>query len=285
MKRHIRRIIFFSIILSIMSLFLVACSADLEKEKDNENEIMENDGVLKVGIDAAFPPYTYRDQTGELVGFDISLAREVCKRLNKELILIPINWDEKHEDLEKGKVDCIWSCFTITGREAEYTFTDPYVENGQFLVVLKNSNINTAEDLRGKNVAVQASTTAQDNLLGENSNLTQTFAHLYALTDNEMAFLYLNNGKVDAVLADFEITNYYMEAYPDQFRRLEIPLLKDQVGIGFKWGNTILRDEIQGALDNMGKDGTLQEIATEWDMEGSIFTGEDKGSIHEKDTE
>ena len=81
--------------------------------------------TFTVGFDAAFPPYGYRDDNGEYVGFDLDLAAEVCERNGWELVKQPIDWDAKDMELESGTIDCIWNGFTMNGREEEYTFTEP----------------------------------------------------------------------------------------------------------------------------------------------------------------
>ncbi|MCR5733094.1 MAG: transporter substrate-binding domain-containing protein, partial [Lachnospiraceae bacterium] len=82
-----------------------------------------------VGFDAEFPPYGYMDDNGDYTGFDLELAEEVCKRNGWELVKQPIDWDAKDAELNSGTIDCIWNGFTINGREEQYTFTEPYVDN------------------------------------------------------------------------------------------------------------------------------------------------------------
>ena len=83
-----------------------------------------------VGFDATFPPYGYLDEaTNEYVGFDLDLAAEVCKRNGWELVKKPIDWDSKNGELDSGAIDCIWNGFTINGREDQYTWSEPYVDN------------------------------------------------------------------------------------------------------------------------------------------------------------
>lgn len=91
--------------------------------------------TFTVGFDASFPPYGYTDDNGEYVGFDLDLAAEVCKRNGWELIKKPIDWDSKDMELNSGTIDCIWNGFTINGREKDYEWTKPYVDNSQVIVV------------------------------------------------------------------------------------------------------------------------------------------------------
>ncbi len=115
---------------------------------------------LTVGFDAEFPPYGYMDDNGDYVGFDLDLAAEVCKRQGWELVKQPIDWNSKDMELSSGAIDCIWNGFTMNGREDQYTFSDPYIDNSQVFVVAADSGIASWDDLAGKEVLVQADSSA-----------------------------------------------------------------------------------------------------------------------------
>ena len=112
--------------------------------------------IFTVGFDAEFPPYGYKDDNGEYVGFDLDLAQEVCNRRGWTLKKQPIDWDSKDMELSSNTIDCIWNGFTMTGKEDMYTWTDAYVDNSQVILVNKNSGIQKLSDLAGKIVVVQA---------------------------------------------------------------------------------------------------------------------------------
>ena len=118
------------------------------------------DKTLVVGFDAEYPPYGYMDENGEYTGFDLELAQAVCDLEGWELEKKPISWDSKDQELESGSIDCIWNGFTMNGREDDYTFSVPYVDNSQVIVVAEDSGIETLEDLAGKTVGVQAASAA-----------------------------------------------------------------------------------------------------------------------------
>ena len=105
--------------------------------------------TFTVGFDAEFPPYGYKDTDGEYIGFDLDLAAEVCKRRGWTLVKQPIDWDSKDMELNSGTIDCIWNGFTIQGREEDYTWTEPYVDNSQVVVVRASSDIQKPADLAG----------------------------------------------------------------------------------------------------------------------------------------
>ena len=145
-------------VFSIMPLRGIVCSAE-----DN------TDDVLIVGFDAEFPPYGYKDDNGEYVGFDLDLAQEVCNRNGWTLKKQPIEWNSKDMELNSGSIDCIWNGFTMNGREDSYTWSTPYIDNSQVVIVNKNSGIAKLEDLNGKIVAVQADSSALATLSGEDA--------------------------------------------------------------------------------------------------------------------
>ena len=110
------------------------------------------DKTLIVGFDAEYPPYGYMDENGEYTGFDLELAQAVCELEGWELEKKPLNWDSKDMELNSGSIDCIWNGFTMNGREDEYTFSVPYVDNSQVIVVAEDSGIEKLTDLAGKTV-------------------------------------------------------------------------------------------------------------------------------------
>ncbi len=126
-----------------------------------------DDSTLIVGFDAEFPPYGYKDENGEYVGFDLDLAAEVCKRRGWTLVKQPIDWNSKDMELSSGSIDCIWNGFTINGRENEYTWSVPYVDNSQVVIVKKDSGITALADLAGKVVVVQTDSSALAAFTGE----------------------------------------------------------------------------------------------------------------------
>lgn len=233
------------------------------------------DTVFVVGFDAEFPPYGYKDDNGEYVGFDLDLAQEVCNRNGWTLKKQPIEWNSKDMELNSGSIDCIWNGFTMNGRESEYTWTTPYVDNSQVVIVRGDSGIQTLTDLAGKVVAVQADSSALAALTGEdaseeNVTLAESFADLQQVGDYNSAFMNLDSGAVDAVCMDIGVANYEIKSRGDKFVMLDERLSSEKYAVGFKLGNTELRDQVQATLLEMLADGTFEQIAAEWGLEDSI---------------
>ena len=220
-------------------------------------------GTLIVGFDQDFPPMGFVGDNGEYTGFDLDLAKEVASRLGLEYKAQPVAWDSKDMELESGNIDCIWNGFTITGREDDYTWTTPYMANKQVFVVANDSDIKSQADLAGKVVEVQADSSAEA-ALKENQDLANTFGQLLTTPDYNTAFMDLEQGAVDAVAMDVIVAGYQIKQRNADFKILDDSLSEEEYGVGFKKGNTELRDKVQGGLEEMAADGTLAKISDEW---------------------
>ena len=236
-----------------------------------------DDKTFTVGFDAEFPPYGYQDDNGEYVGFDLDLAAEVCKRNDWTLEKQPINWDSKDMELDAGTIDCIWNGFTMTGRESEYTWTCAYIDNSQVFVVKADSGITTQADLAGKDVGVQADSSAlaalEDEEEGGAAELAKTFASLTQYGDYNTGFMELETGVIDALAMDIGVAQYQISSRGDEYVMLEEKLATEQYAVGFKLGNTELRDKVEKTLLEMAEDGTVLKIAKEWGLEDQLCIG------------
>lgn len=208
--------------------------------------------TFTVGFDASFPPYGYQEN-GEYVGFDLDLAQEVCDRNGWELVKTPIDWDAKNMELNSGAIDCIWNGFTLNGREDDYTWTPAYINNTQVFAVNKNSGITKAADLAGKNVLVQADSSALAALQDEENTdikaLADSFGNLTQVPDYESALMELEAGSADAVAMD-EGVALTKKAQNDNIVILDDVISQEQYGIAFKKGNDELRDQVWSTFYN-----------------------------------
>ena len=255
----------------ILGILCVSDSTALKAAQTQEND----DTTFVVGFDAEFPPYGYQDDNGEYVGFDLDLAQEVCNRNGWNLVKQPIDWNTKDMELKSGSIDCIWNGFTMNGRENDYTWSVPYVDNSQVVIVRSDSDIKTLTDLAGKIVIVQADSSALaaftgDGATKDNLELASSFADLQEVSDYNSAFMNLEAGAADAVCMDIGVANYEIAARDNKFTMLEEQVSSEQYGIGFKLGNTQLRDMVQTTLFEMLDDGTFEQIAKDWGLDGSI---------------
>lgn len=253
---------------------------DVDSES-TESESTSDQKTFTVGFDAEFPPYGYRDESGEYVGFDLDLAAEVCDRQGWELVKQPIDWDSKDMELSTGAIDCIWNGFTMNGREDDYTWSDPYIDNSQVFVVAADSGIENKSDLAGKVVAVQKDSSAlaalNDEENKDNIALRDSFSQLIEYADYNTAFMDLEQGAVEAVAIDIGVAQYQIDKREEGAYVMlagdDNKLASEQYAVGFKKGNEELRDTVQDTLDEMVKDGTFAEIAEKWGLTDSVCLG------------
>ena len=243
--------------------------------------------TLTVGFDAEYPPFGYMDESGEYVGFDLDVAQKVCDNLGWELVKKPINWDSKDMELNSGTIDCIWNGFTINGREDDYTWTDPYINNEQVIVVAKDSGIEKLADLKGKNVVVQAASAALDALNNDdNKDLKDSFASLTENPDYNTAFMNIDSGAADAVAVDIGVANYQLsQRGKDKYVILDEPIQNEQYGIGFKKGNDELKDLVWAEVEKLDESGEVDKLADKYELDKSMLCiSEDKEDASDSDS-
>lgn len=239
-----------------------------EKEDDeDQNKDSSLDNVLDahqfvLGLDATFKPMGYTNEDDEIVGFDIDVAEEVCARLGVDLVKQPINWDTKEQDLELGRIDCIWNGMSINAsREEKMNLSEPYMRNSMVFVVPNGSEIAKKKDLKGKNVAVQNGSSAQEIL--EGSGIGKKVTEV-SLATNVEALQQMEAGLVDAVFLDSVVANYEINNSQKDYVILPDGLEEEEYAIGFRKGDQALRDKVQQILHEMKEDGKLSEISTTW---------------------
>ena len=220
--------------------------------------------VLRVGIDDTYPPMEYKDEAGNNAGFDIELAQELGKRLNKEVQFVPTAWTAIFTGLSSNKYDCIISSLSITDeRKKTIAYTQPYVANSQVIVVRSdNSAIGSEKDLGDKIVAVQMGTTSEEAC---NEFIKSTpfkdYKKYEAMTE---ALSELKIGRVDAVVCDLVIGKYFVAKDKESFKTVSTTLPNEPIGIGFTKANQAEAEKFDKLLDEMKKDGTLKSISEKW---------------------
>lgn len=241
-------------------------------DKEAEDQASGERTTFTVGFDAEYPPYGYMNDNGEYTGFDLELAQAVCDMEGWELVKTPIDWDSKDMELNSGSIDCIWNGFTMNGREDDYTWSDPYCDNSQVIVVAKDSGITSLSDLAGKTVGVQAASAALDVLSDEEQQkaLADTFGALQQFPDYNSAFTELMAGSLDAIAIDIGVANYQIESRGEGYLVLEESLNSEQYAIGFKLGNEELRDIVNADVKKLAEDGTVAELAEKYGISDQI---------------
>lgn len=228
-------------------------------------------GTLIVGFDQSYPPYGFVGDDGEYTGFDLDLAQAVADREGWDVQLEAIDWDAKDALLGSGAINCIWNGFTMEGREDDYTFSEPYMLNGQVVVVRADSGIASLDDLAGKTVITQVDSAALDVLEGDQASLAATFASLETIGEYNTAFMQLESGAVDAVACDLSIAEYQMAANAGAYTQLPEMLSEEHYAVGFKKGDDATAEAVNEALRALVEDGTVQELCDKYAEYGLSF--------------
>ncbi|MEI0843240.1 amino acid ABC transporter substrate-binding protein [Brachyspira pilosicoli] len=258
------------ITLFFIFIFAISCSKTQTQNTevssaDNSLQKVKENGKLVLGLDDTLAPMGFRDDNGEIVGFDIDLAREVANRLGVELEAKPIDWSSAILSLKKGDVDVIWNGFAVNeSRKQQVNFTKPYLYNR--LMIAKYSDrddINSKEDLKGKIVGVQSGSSNYETLV--NDPVSKEIKEIRQYDSYVNAFLDLEAKRIDAVIVDEIVARYYISKENANFTLLEDkPITSQYLSVGLRKTDTELLNAIDKALDDMRADGKAAEISTKW---------------------
>ena len=218
-----------------------------------------NAGKLTMSTNAAFPPYEMTTDTGDFEGIDIEVAGAIAEKLGLELQVDDMDFDAALLAAQNGKSDMVMAGVTVTDERLKVMdFSDTYAEGIQSIIVPEDSDIATADDLSGKAIGTQRGTTGYiyctDDFGEEN---------VIAYDDGLTAVQALNNGQVDAVVIDNAPAQEFVAANPG-LKILDTAYAQEDYAIGVAKGNTQLLDAINGALEELQADGTLQAIVDKY---------------------
>ena len=218
-----------------------------------------NAGKLTMSTNAAFPPYEMTTDSGDFEGIDIDVAAAIAEKLGLELQVDDMDFDAALLAAQSGKSDMVMAGVTVTDeRQKVMDFSDTYAEGIQSIIVPEDSDIASADDLTGKTIGTQRGTTGyiyctddfgEDNVIAYDNGLTAVQA--------------LNNGQVDAVVIDNAPAKEFVAANPG-LKILDTAYAQEDYAIGVAKGNTELLNAINGALEELQADGTLQSIVDKY---------------------
>lgn len=257
MKKNVFKMFKLASLMILAAMLIVGCSNAPTQTLQTE--------TLTMGLDDTFAPMGFRDEKGNLVGFDIDLATEVAKRIGITIEFQPIDWSMKETELNAGNIDFIWNGYTITAeRKEKVAFTKPYLENSQIIVTLAGSDVATKADLAGKNVCVQAESSALDAINAE-PQVASSFGKLVEYSTNNEAFSDLEAGRSDALVVDEVLARFYMKQNgQEKYKVLDEDFGDEEYGIGIRKADTELLKKVDAAMDEMRNDGTYDEIYQKW---------------------
>ncbi|SHH56314.1 amino acid ABC transporter substrate-binding protein, PAAT family [Caloranaerobacter azorensis DSM 13643] len=254
-------------VLLVSALILLLISFTGCNQKNTEDKSLEKireKGYFVVGLDDNFPPMGFRDKSGEIVGFDIDMAKEAAKRMGVEVKFKPVDWDGVILSLKKKDIDLIWNGLTVTEeRKKQISFSKIYLSNRQIIIVNKDSNINSKDDLKGKIIGVQLGSSSEQ-ALNSDKDLIETLKNVRKYSNNTEALLDLKAKRIDAVVIDEIVGRYYIAKRQDEYRILEENIGDESYAVGIKKEDVSFREELDRVLDEMKKDGTAAEISKKW---------------------
>ena len=229
-----------------LSLLLTLCACSRSKK-------------LIIGTDATYPPFEFKDETGQITGVDIEVGREIGKALGREVEFRNINFDGLITALRTGSIDLVISAMSITPeRRKSIDFSEPYVKTGLAVLVANNSTVQSAADLKapGRKIVVRLGTTGET---WARENLKE--AKIIALDADVSCVMEVVNASVDAWIYDqVSIMNHHAK-HPEKTRALLAPLREEVWSVGLKQGNDELKTKVNEVLTRMRTDGSFTKLA------------------------
>ena len=256
-------------LLSVMLCLSVVCACS-GSPSDEQPTLPK----LVIGVDY-YEPFVYRNADGDYAGLDIDLATEVCKQIGYEPEFKHIDWCDKNTLLANGSIDCIWCCFTETGREDEYAWAAPYMNSRQVVAVKTDSDITKISDLRGKRVAVQSTTKADEILSGRSGVrgvVVPELKQLNCLPNIEYMFAAISEGYVDAIAGHELVLREYMKTSSVGLRIVEEPLLEVQIGVAFLLGtHSEIVGKINDAFRLLKNNGFMSRLVSDYGLSPDVY--------------
>lgn len=248
--------------LSLVSCLLILACTVSAFAADGSFKRVKSQGYMTIGLDDAFPPMGYRNDKGELIGFDIDAAEEVGKRLGIKIKWQPTAWAGVIHSLNSKKFDAIWNGMTITEERAkQVAFTKPYKMDGQVAVVrFADKKLKKLADLKAAKIGVQKGSSAVEAV----KKLPAAPAEVREYEDNPKALLDLESQRLDSVIIDDATGRDFIAKRPGKFRVLPGYITKEPFGVAFRKDDVELRQAVQKTLDQMVKDGTMAKISKKW---------------------
>ena len=257
-----KKLFHYALCITLCALFIAGCGGN---SADSNTSI--NRGKIIIGIDDGFAPMGFRDENGNIIGFDVDLAKEAAKRLGVAIEFKPIIWDNKEAEITSGDIDMIWNGCDIMDEYKSYMmFSKPYMDNRQILLVRNGNtqNIGKLSDLANKIVGTQAGSNSED-YINDNPELKNSFASFEKYIDVREGFKSLSEGKFDVIIVDEIAARYELVRNPGAFEVIELTVGPvTEFGIGFRKDNIKLHDEVQKVFDEMINDGTAKKISEQW---------------------
>ncbi|MDY3118213.1 MAG: amino acid ABC transporter substrate-binding protein [Peptoniphilus sp.] len=258
-------------LVTLLMILLVGCAggdkakeggangADAKKEAAAE---LDKGKTYIVGMDDTFAPMGFRDEKGDLVGFDLDLARKAAEEMGITIDFQPIDWTMKETELETGNIDMIWNGYSITPeREKKVLLSDPYMDNRQLIITLKDSPVNSKKDLAGKRVTVQGESSALEAVMKDDAFVQALAEPPVEYATNTECFKDIEAKRCDAIVVDEVLARYYMKQNGEEkYKVLEDNFGEEKFAVGMRKEDTALRDALNKALAKLKENGAYDEV-------------------------
>ena len=259
---------------TLLMILLVGCSGGGNKQENNaandggNNAKQEAAGELDtsktyvLGMDDTFAPMGFRDEKGELVGFDVELAQAAAEEMGIKIECQPIDWTVKETELDSGNIDFLWNGYSITPeREKKVLFSDPYMDNRQIIVTLKDSPVNSKADLAGKRITVQGESSALEAVMKDEAFVNALAEPPVEYATNTECFKDIEAKRCDAIVVDEVLARYYMKQNGEEkYKVLDENFGEEQFAVGMRKDDAALQEALNKALAKLKEDGTYDEI-------------------------
>ncbi|MBP2032128.1 polar amino acid transport system substrate-binding protein [Clostridium algifaecis] len=258
-----KRIVFLTTLIFLVGIIFSGCGQSKNGSDSSWNDIKQK-GEFVVGLDDSFPPMGFRDTKGNIVGFDIDMAKEAAKRMGVKVKFKPVDWDGVTLSLKNKDIDVIWNGLTITDkRKQQIAFSNVYLQNRQIIVARKDSNIKTKKDLSGKVVGLQLGSSSEI-ALNSDSSTKKSIKEVKKYSNNTEALLDLKEARIDAVVVDEVVGRYYASKKAGVYSILNDNFGKEDYGVGIRKNDISFKNKLNAALDSIKKDGTEKKISEKW---------------------
>lgn len=264
MSQELRVLLMVSACAALLSIGLISfgdSSRENVRSQDVSLQAVVDSGQFILGVDDNFPPMSFNDASGELVGFDIDLAREVSARLGVACVVRPIVWKDKEEELADQKIDCVGSVSAVSQSLEDVSLSEAYIKDNLVFVIRGDRSIVWLRDLKGKAVGMQTGSTTYDAFSELDICKEVT---VVPLTDNMAVLQQVKDGKLDAGLVDSLAAFYFIRSSNERYFILPDSLREEALALGFRKNDQELRNRVQKILSEMKADGTLGKISQKW---------------------
>lgn len=258
-------VLFAIMVLLVGSFALTGCGSDNESGSDDSWAYIEGNGEMIIGLDDTFAPMGFRDEDGNLVGFDIDLATAVCEYLGVDATFQPINWDSKELELESKNIDCIWNGMSATPERMEsMSLSNKYLNNKIVIMALDDSvKVEKASDLANYNIGTQADSAALETMAADpdydtfSENVTEYKTYDQALMD-------MQAGRLDCIVVDQVLGEYKNSKLQEKMIVCDYDFGDDYYAIGFRAEDKELTAKVNEAIKALIDDGTAAKISEKW---------------------